>query len=170
MKKLFALALLAILALSTSLFAQTRFEGGNVYGGLNIQSGDVALTGFTLAGEGYLAKHVSAAAELSTGWGSETSGGYKINYNRVNFNVGPRVFLRSGDFRPYAHLMFGVSHFGASVDNGGGDASSNNFLTVFGAGIDYKIGKRYDWRLQLDAMHAANSTKARFTTGVAYRF
>ncbi len=89
-----------------------------------------------------------------------------------NVLFGPRVSVPIGNFTPFAHALFGVSHIHASA--GSFSDSDTSFGYALGGGLDYRIIHGIGWRLQLDELQTrffGNTQKdVRFSTGVVLHF
>jgi hypothetical protein len=77
--------------------------------------------------------------------------------------------------KPFAHVMAGVAHARASVDNStvSFDESENGFAAVVGGGIDFKLSDRVDLRaIQFDYNPIRNSgeTSNNFRIGIGIIF
>ena len=184
MRKIQLLSMLALFAFVCCLGAQAQ-SAGNVFGGytfLRQGSGAPHLNGWNAQLEGRVIPHLSAVVEASGNLGSENASSSfvgllnKIDYSRVNFYAGPRVSMRIGRFRPFAHVMLGISHLdtkfryniGSSLESKGTD-----FSTLTGGGVDTRILPHVDWRNQIDLVSTKNGdmkNEFRYTTGIAVRF
>ena len=108
---------------------------------------------------------------------SPPCGPFDANTHVTTFLFGPRVSLSLSRFTPFAHVLLGAGHIGASgMVPGGGNFSTTDtsFTTAVGAGLDYKLIKGLAWRFQGDDLHTRffNSAQNNFrlTTGIVVRF
>lgn len=108
---------------------------------------------------------------------SPPCGPFDTKTHVTTFLFGPRVSLSLSRFTPFAHVLLGAGHIGASgTVPGGGNFSTtdNSFTTAVGAGLDYKLIKGLAWRFQGDDLHTRFFNSAqnnfRFITGIVVRF
>lgn len=165
---------------------------GNVFFGYSYLSaslvpGDRAnLNGWNASVEGKIFPFVGIVADISGHYGSE--GGIvcpagivipcppaptaSASISQHNFLFGPRVSFSVGKFRPFAHVLIGVSHISDSAS--GFSGSDNSFADAIGGGIDYHLMRLVSWRVQADALQTrfSGSTQNdfRLSTGIAVHF
>lgn len=87
--------------------------------------------------------------------------------------VGPQLALHLAGFKPYVHALIGGEH--SSVNAYSSDDGSGGFVYALGGGLDVPIAPFFAWRVQGDRISAptrdyAGAVKARFTTGIVFRF
>src|ERR1700742_3997119 len=63
---------------------------------------------------------------------ADVSGQYGEGDSMHSAIFGPRVSASFGRIRPFAHALFGVSHFG-------GGSSDTSFADALGGGVDYRF-------------------------------
>jgi hypothetical protein len=153
-----------LLLFSSLGFAQVP-TSGNVFIGYSYTRANFAGGGFNLNGwngalEGKVAPFFGIVADISGQYGSGVS--------QHNVLFGPRVSTSIGRIRPFAHVLFGVSHI-----SGGGD-SDTAFGDALGGGIDYKLIRAIGWRFQGDLLQTRffhdTQNDFRFSTGVVVHF
>jgi hypothetical protein len=88
--------------------------------------------------------------------------------------LGPRVSVRAVGINLFAHGMVGGEH-SANSGNAAVHISEGGFAYDLGGGIDLPILPFFAWRLALDHISApsvspSGGTKARFNTGIVFRF
>jgi hypothetical protein len=88
--------------------------------------------------------------------------------------LGPRVSVRALGINLFAHGLVGGEH-SANHENAGVHISQGGFAYALGGGIDLPILPFFAWRLSLDHINAptvspSSGTKARFNTGIVFRF
>jgi opacity protein-like surface antigen len=93
---------------------------------------------------------------------------------------GPRVSYRHfGRVTPFAEVLFGVAHTGASLLNT--TNSQNAFAMTVGGGVDYRVSSRFSIRpLKVDYLltrfnelstnNTLNQNNLRVSTGIVFRF
>ncbi len=159
------IGIVSVLLLVTAAgFAQVPTSGnvfiGYSYNRANFSGDGLNLSGWAGALEGKVAPHFGIVADLSGEYGSGVS--------QHNVLFGPRVSVSIGRARPFAHVLFGVSHV-----SGGGD-SDTSFADAIGGGVDYKLIKLIGWRFQGDLLQTRffNDTQNdfRLSTGVVVHF
>ena len=109
---------------------------------------------------------------------ADISGAYKdfsgVSAKEHNFLFGPTVsYTNSEKVKPFAHVLFGVSHAGAGFSGIG--VSDNAFAMAFGGGADVTLNKNFAVRVgQFDYLMTRfggdSQNNLRFSTGVIYRF
>ncbi len=85
---------------------------------------------------------------------------------------GPRLTVKAAGIALFAHGLVGVEH---SANNSSAQPVSNTGLSyAVGGGLDVPIFPFFAWRFQGDRISSTESpsegTKARFTTGLVFRF
>jgi hypothetical protein len=163
MQKILAMVI-GLLFFSSVGLAQVPTSGnvfiGYSYARANFAGGGFNLNGWNGALEGKVAPFLGIVADISGQYGSGVS--------QHNVLFGPRVSTSIGRIRPFAHVLFGVSHV-----SGGGD-SDTSFGDAIGGGVDYKLIKAIGWRFQGDLLQTRffNDTQNdfRFSTGVVVHF
>jgi hypothetical protein len=151
------------LALTISAAAQVPTSGniffGYSYNRANFPGAGINMNGWNGSLEGKVLPWVGIVADVSGQYGSGDS------IHSVVF--GPRVSANFGRIRPFAHAMFGVSHFA------GGD-SDTSFADALGGGVDYRVLRVLGWRFQLDALQTrffgGSQDDFRFSTGIVLKF
>ncbi|MFY9674754.1 MAG: hypothetical protein WAK13_09890 [Terriglobales bacterium] len=189
-KVLLAIAVLNLLSFPS--LAQDRLE---VFGGYQyLHIGGVSGSNpnpWLINGEGFNGWNVAATANLTRYFGIEGNfGGAYNTINNVDLKVyhyagGPVVFAHVGRLKPFAHVLFGGIHLGASVPPGI-SASTNGYTIMAGGGIDAKVNRllairvgEVDWLYYNLGSTTANgesipgvsgSNNVRFSTGIVLRF
>jgi opacity protein-like surface antigen len=99
---------------------------------------------------------------------ADVSGHYGSNDSIHSVVFGPRVSVSVGKITPFAHAMFGVSHFSSSP------ATDTSFADALGGGVDYRLFHVLGWRFQLDALQTRFFSRTqddfRFSTGIVLHF
>ena len=144
MRKL-SILFIAVAALSLSAFAQDKVE---VFGGYslfrldaNAAPGDRNLNGWDAEIGGKVLPFVSIIGDINGVYHTQDlGGGANVKTSVYNFLVGPRVGVKVGNIRPFAHVLFGVAHSKADFGSfGAGTTTDNNFATAIGGGVDIGI-------------------------------
>jgi hypothetical protein len=95
---------------------------------------------------------------------------FTANFIERNFLVGPRVSYRIGNLRPFAEVLAGYSH----VNAGDFAGTDNSFGAAVGGGVDYKLSRRFEWRVQGDYVRtqffSARQDNGRVSTGLVVHF
>jgi hypothetical protein len=153
-----------ILVLASRAAAQIPTKG-NIFFGYSYNRADfngsrANLNGWDGSLEGKVAPWVGIVADISGHYGSGDS------VHNVVF--GPRVSVGVGKFTPFAHALFGASHFSSRP------ASDTSFADALGGGLDYSLIHGIGWRFQLDALQtrffALKQDDFRFSTGLVLHF
>lgn len=71
-----------------------------------------------------------------------------VDANVHNFLIGPRISIRAGNIRPFAHILIGISR--TSIQASSLSLSDTSFATATGGGVDFRITKLLNWRVQGD--------------------
>lgn len=106
--------------------------------------------------------------------------GTSLDGTLSTYVFGPRISYHSDRrITPFAQVLFGVAHAGASI-TGGTSGSQNAFAMTLGGGVDYRINHRLSLRpLQVDYLltrfpegTASNQTQnnLRASTGIVVHF
>jgi hypothetical protein len=87
--------------------------------------------------------------------------------------VGPRVSLKALGINLFAHGLVGGEH--SANSDGGVHISEGGLVYDFGGGVDLPILPFFAWRFSADHINAptvspSGGTKARFNTGLVFRF
>ena len=156
---------LTVCAAASCAFAQIpAVPSGNIFVGysynratLNVD-GKSNLNGWNGSLEGRIFPFIGLVADLTN-----------LNTKEHNFLFGPRVSFSAGRFRPFAHVLIGVSR--VTVDGFGSDTS---FGSAYGGGLDYKLGGPLHWRFQGDYLQTRffsnTQNDFRFSTGIVFHF
>ena len=157
---LFLCALLGVGSAAAQVPTSGNIFFGYSYNHVNFGGAGANFNGWNGSLEGKVLPWVGLVADVSGQYGSSQS------IHSVVF--GPRVSVSVGRIRPFAHAMFGVSHFNA---NPGSDTS---FADVLGGGVDYRMFHVLGWRFQLDALQTrffgGSQDDFRFSTGIVLHF
>ncbi len=139
--------------------------------GSNIFYPDVpALNGWEGTGTLKLHKPLLAAevdvAHYGIGAGSR-------NPHSTTVLVGPQLAVRGLGAKFFVHALIGGEHSKNSSSSAPVDGGA--FAYALGGGLDVPIAPFFAWRIQGDRLDApshspGNATKARFTTGIVFRF
>jgi len=91
---------------------------------------------------------------------------------QYNFLFGPRLSFRIKRFRPFAEIIAGASHYHQSTL--GVPLSYTAFAYAVGGGVDYRLMRLLEWRIQLDALQTrftgSSQTDLRASTGIVVHF
>jgi hypothetical protein len=142
MRKLL-LVLTAVALCSVCGFSQDKFD---LYGGYslfrldaNAAPGDRNLNGFDAEIGGKVLPFISLVGDVSGHFHSQGDGlGGTVDTSLYNFLVGPRVSVKLGNIKPFAHALFGVAR-GKTMQTGFEDVTQNNFATAIGGGVDIGV-------------------------------
>jgi hypothetical protein len=153
-----------LLFLSLSAAAQIPTKGniffGYSYNRADFNGASANLNGWDGSLEGKVLPYVGIVADVSGHYGSGDS------IHSVVF--GPRVSVSVGKVTPFAHALFGVSHFSSSP------ATDTSFADALGGGLDYHLFHVLAWRFQLDELQTRFFSRTqndfRFSTGLVLRF
>jgi opacity protein-like surface antigen len=112
-----------------------------------------------------LTEYVGATADFDGHYGDV----FGVGSHDYNFLFGPTLFHRMDTITPFAHVLFGASHAGAS------GFSDTAFAWAIGGGVDWNMKPNLAVRVgQIDylATHFANLTQNdfRYSVGVVFRF
>lgn len=168
--------LLSILLLPMVVFAapDPKLKGSDVFFGYSRTASDTFYqgTGGLNAWEGTL--HVHFAPFLG---GEADVARYGIGSNdavprTTTVLFGPRVTVKALGIHLFAHGLVGVDH---TANSGSGSSVSQSGLGyALGGGVDVPVLPFFAWRFQGDRISSTDSpaegTKARFSTGLVFRF
>lgn len=135
-------ALLSVLAVP--LFAQDKIE---VFGGYQyLHTGNVTVDGVTQSDSSQSYNGWDAAATFKPhrflGFTGDFSGTYAtesgVNLHVYTYTGGPVVFIPTPLIHPFVHALFGGVQLTGT--EGGVSTSWNGFTTMFGGGVDAKVG------------------------------
>jgi len=186
---LFALGFL-VAAASAQIPSSGNVFFGYSYLNANLVPGDrTNLNGWEASVEGKVFPFVGVVADFSGHYGSQgVSGGIcpvpvgalpggciltgSVNVSQHDFLFGPRVSFSVGKFRPFAHVLIGLSHLSDSET--GFSGADNSFADAIGGGIDYHLMRLVSWRIQGDDLQTRFSGNTqndfRLSTGIAVHF
>lgn len=120
------------------------------------------LNGFNVSGTGYLTKRFGLTADFSAHFNNREdlfdSAIARSKFKLFNVSGGPQFsFPNETRFTPFARALAGISHRTLSEDFStsgtsvlGSDPfrdSSTSFMLNFGGGLDYRINKRFAYRI-----------------------
>ncbi len=173
-KVLSTLALMCLIALPVLAQENSKAEvfGGYQYTRINPGSG--------ASGENFNGWNMAFTANVNQWLGvtADISGAYKdfsgVSVKQHNFLFGPTISSSKAEkVKPFAHVLFGVSHAGAGFSGFG--ASDNAFAMAFGGGADVAVHKNVAVRLgQFDYLLTRfggdSQNNFRYSTGVVFRF
>lgn len=174
MRKVFLL--LTVLVLSAAAVAQESASKLDVFGGYSYFNGSTSgsagrfsLNGWNGQATYNFSRWLGATADLGGYYGSP----FGVSANDYSFLFGPTLNLRLPRCTPYAHALFGVDRFHASVV--GGSGSDSAFASAVGGGLDIPVRGRFAIRAaQLDWLRTnhfnAGQNNMRLSTGVVFRF
>lgn len=187
----FAVAVIALVALTTAAYAQVP-TSGNVFIGYSYLSADqnssdrLNLNGWNGSIEGKVFPFIGIVGDFSGHYGSGPSianpsctgviGGtctpLNVSTNIYNFLFGPRVSVSVGKLRPFAQALFGASHLSESASLV--SASDTSFAYALGGGVDYHLIPLVSWRVQGDFLQtrffSATQNDVRISTGIVIHF
>lgn len=171
---LFAALLTAVFTLAARPAA--ALPKGDLFAGFSRAGSNIfypnvpALNGWEATGTLRLHKPLLAAeldvAHYGIGAGSQ-------NPHSTTVLFGPQLAVRGLGAKFFVHALVGGEHSKNSATNTPIDGGA--FAYALGGGVDIPIAPFFAWRLQADRLDApsqdtANPTKARFTTGIVFRF
>ena len=167
-------ALVCVIALPVLAQEGTKAEifGGYQYTRINPGSG--------ASGENFNGWNMAFTANVNQWLGvtADISGAYKdfsgVSAKEHNFLFGPTVSYKKAEkVKPFAHVLFGVSHAGAGFSGTG--VSDNAFAMAFGGGADVAVHKNVAVRLfQFDYLMTRfggdSQNNVRLSTGIVFKF
>ena len=175
-----------LITFALGAIANAQLPGGNIFVGYSYlaadtnTSGHANLNGWNGSLEGKVFPFIGIVADLSGHYGSErfpalcgvTSCSVNAKVHSALF--GPRVSFTVGHFTPFAHVLVGVSHISADLSGSSASDSDTSFSEAFGGGIDYRLIKPIDWRIQADMLQTRffsnTQDNFRLSTGLVLRF
>ena len=165
--------MVAVTLFLPELVAQTV---GNLYGGYSFLSNDLHiekqigeagtpsasgrgnLNGWNVSAEVKVFRWIGAVADFDGSYGSVPVTGFSsfifnppthVNTSFYSYLFGPRVSVELGKFRPFAEGLFGVASQNVDLDEFE-STHDTHFATAFGGGLDYRVTRRFAWRLEAD--------------------
>jgi opacity protein-like surface antigen len=88
------------------------------------------------------------------------------------FLGGPRLSAKVGKFRPFAEAIAGAVHIHEQTSII--SFSDTNFAYAVGGGLDYRVSKRFGWRVQVDALQTHDfstwHSNLRASSGIVIHF
>jgi outer membrane protein with beta-barrel domain len=197
--------MMAVTLFVPQLVAQTA---ANLYGGYSFLSNDLHvekqigeagtpsasgrgnLNGWNVSAEVKVFRWIGAVADFDGSYGSVPGTGFSsfipnppthVNTSFYSYLFGPRVSVELGRFRPFAEGLFGVASQNVDLDEFESTHDAH-FATAYGGGLDYRLTRRFAWRLEADYVGSrlfprlqpsGTSTPIqnnfRFSTGVVFR-
>jgi hypothetical protein len=154
MRKILILVTAALL-LSPSAFSQDKVSVFAGYSLLHVETGatrNKIWDGWDVELNGKLYRFVSVVGDVSTHYASGSATGEKLDLRVRTFLAGPRVSVDLHHVRPFADVLFGVSHLrlgvtvvpGTGLVGAGGKlspAGENGFTIAVGGGLDVPINR-----------------------------
>jgi len=144
-------------------YQYTRVSPGPGFSGVNLNGWNASAT--------YNAKNwLGATADFSSGYGTAQG----VNSHLTNFLFGPTVSYSKADhFKPFAHVLFGVSETGGALENV--SAPTSAFAWALGGGVDANITRHVALRLfQADyfmsRFNSQDQNNTKISSGFVYRF
>jgi len=128
--------------------------------------------------EGKLAPWVGLVTDISGHYGSQTfvaltpGGPVNVSVTGHEYEVlfGPRVSVPVGKITPFGEFMIGLAHIGS----GGTFPTNTSFATALGGGIDYRLFRPIDVRVEGDYVRttffSTTQNNIRVSTGIVFRF
>lgn len=177
MRRVVVVSLALAILLALPALAQDNYKaeifGGYQYTRVSPGSGlsGVNLNGWNASVTGNFNNWLGVTADFSGGYKSVSGASAHVH----NFLFGPTVSYNKLDhFKPFAHVLFGVSHASGALENVG-NASDNAFAMALGGGLDAGITRHVALRLvQADyfmtRFASDGQNNARISTGVVFRF
>jgi len=176
----FVLLAVAVLVLSLGCMAADT-PRAEIFGGYSYLRVDGSLTSTTAQNAngwngsvtGNFNRFLGMTAEFNGEYDSQNIAGVSTSEHLHNFLFGPTVSLRTRTFTPFAHALFGVSHF--TTSSAGVSTSDNAFATAIGGGVDMKVTRMLAIRLaQVDYLRTQFNSDSqnhfRVASGVVVRF
>ena len=169
---LFMIPLAATASPSPQLHNSDVFFGYSRTGSDTFYQGTGGLNGWEGALHIHMAPFLGAEADVSQyglGVSSNTP-------HTTDVLFGPRLTVKAAGFSVFAHGLVGVNHTSNSSSSTGsfGSVSQTGLSYALGGGLDVPIFPFFSWRFQGDRISSTQSpsegTKARFTTGLVFRF
>jgi hypothetical protein len=173
----FLLSLLLITGAVTAMAAPSpKLKGSDVYLGYTRTGDDTfyrgtgGLNGWDGALHIHMAPFLGGEADIAQ-YG--VGGGNVPGTTTVLF--GPRVTAKALRFSVYGHVLVGIAHTANGSSNGSfGSVSNTGLGYALGGGVDIPVLPFFAWRFAGDRISSTHSpaegTKARFSTGVVFRF
>jgi hypothetical protein len=167
---------LFMMPLAVTAAQEPRLHGSDVYVGYSRTGSDTFYqgTGGQNGWDGAL--HVHLAPFLG---GEAEIGQYGLGGGNVPGTTtvlfGPRVTAKALRFSVYAHGLVGFARTSNSSSNGSfGSVSDTGLGYALGGGVDIPLLPFFAWRIAGDRISSTHSpaegTKARFSTGLVFRF
>ena len=164
------LFVILVLALSVCSVAADDAPKAEVFGGYsllraNINGADYNTNGWDGAVTGNLNRYFGVTADISGQYRTVTNTGLSTTLHEHTFLFGPTVSYRVKKLKPFAHVLFGVSH-GVFSGTSFSTQTQNVFAMEFGGGVDIKVAKHValrpvelDWRRSSFASSTQNNLR-----------
>ena len=172
----YALILFFLLAPLTAFAApEPKVHGSDVFFGYSRTGSDTfakgagGLNGWEGALHIHFAPFLGGEADVSQyGIGSSST-----TPHTTDVLFGPRLTVRLLGIRPFAHVLGGIEHTANNSDSPT-PVSNTGFSYALGGGVDVPFLPFFAWRFAGDRISSTESpaegTKARFSTGLVFRF
>lgn len=170
------LLLLTVIVLSAAAVAQESASKLDVFGGYSYFNGSTSgsagrfnLNGWNSQASYNFSRWLGATADFGGYYGAP----FGVSAHDYTFLFGPTVDFRVPHCTPFAHALFGVERFHATVV--GGSGSNSAFAMAVGGGLDIPVKGIFAIRAaQLDWLRTnhfnASQNNMRLSTGVVFRF
>lgn len=164
---LFSLPLLAQDNNKVEIFGGYQYTRAAPSFGLN----GVNLNGWDASATGNIKSWVGMTADVSSGYRNVNG----VNSHLNNFLFGPTfTYTKADHFKPFAHVLFGVSQTGGTLEHIS-SPSDSAFAWAMGGGVDASVTRHFALRLfQADyfmtRFASSGQDNTRVSTGVVYRF
>jgi hypothetical protein len=163
----------------SNVFVGYSFLGGNLFSGQHANmngwnvSAESKLRGF-IGVVGDMSGHYGSASVFNPGCGNLSQPACFLNNNvsEYYFQGGVRGSYAVGRIRPYAEALFGAAY---TVETALGVSNTRiSFAGTLAAGLDYRITRRFAWRLAAgwvgSGSTASRQNSVRVSTGLVVRF
>ena len=150
-----------------------------IFGGYSLLRADIHgmkfnTNGWNAAVTGNLNRYFGVTADMGGQYGTVAESGVSMTVHGHSFLFGPTVSYRTNKLKPFAHVLFGVSH-GSFVNIGPATISENSFALDAGGGLDIKVARHVSIRpVQLDWRSTSFFNSAqdnlRYAAGIVLNF
>jgi hypothetical protein len=173
MRKLLKVLLFALCVASPG-FAQTKAKGQwQLFGGYSYMRANVReyfkpspslyavrnqganLNGWDVSITENVKTWFGGTLDVSGHYGSPQIGAITTNQQLYTFLYGPHFFHQGKKWRPFAHILAGVTHISSEVPSPGPSISNTSFAALPGGGLDMRLFSRGSIRwFQVEYFHA----------------
>jgi hypothetical protein len=189
--------LVAVVFLLLSNTAVAQLPSGNLFGGYSYLNAEfplnrVSVNGWNGSAEFKVARFLGAVADFGGQYGSpnaailspcpitntgpcpkpESPQTVSTSFRQYTFLFGPRFSVTRGKLRPFVEAMIGAAH--VCQETSVIVLSDTAFSFAAGVGMDYRLSRRFGWRVDADALQtrhfSTSQTDLRVSTGLVIQF